>query len=129
MLFRATFHQWRMKSFMFYFRNIKKFLSGSCNVCTSCLLYTLKTLVLATHKFVFSGTQHFCHIWKTHTCVDSTQVLVLEKSTQVLCDTCSNTTKTSCRQREANARTHAPQAGVLSTELWLSRLMTTLLSY
>ena len=55
--------------------------------------FTLKTLVFPTHKFVFPRKQHLCHIWKTHVCVDLTQVLVLKMTTQVLCDTCSNTPK------------------------------------
>ena len=37
-----------------------------------------KLLMSPTDKFVFSRTQHFCHIWKTHVCVDLTQVPVLK---------------------------------------------------
>ena len=71
------------------------FFSGFTYVCkpTKKWFYTLITLVLPAHKFVFPRTQHFCHIWKTHVCVDLTQVVVLEMTTQVLCDTCSNTPK------------------------------------
>ena len=58
-------------------------------------IHTLKTLVLLTNKFVFSRIQCFCHIWTTHVCVDLTQVLMLEMTTQVLCGTCSSTPKIS----------------------------------
>ena len=74
---------------------------------------TLKTLVLATHMFVFSRTQHFCHIWKTHTCVDSAQVLVLEKSTQVLCDACSNTPKSFLPPTRGERSTSSTTGGCL----------------
>ena len=59
-------------------------------------------------KFVFSWTQHFCHIWKTRVCVDLTQILVL-KSLHKSCVTHVSTyQKASCRQRGANIRPNAP---------------------
>ena len=78
-----------------------------CNVRLTWLLVhhtlTLSTLAWPTHKCVFSRTQHSCYIWKTLVCVDLIHLLVLEIKTQVLCGTCSNTPKTTCRLRGANS--------------------------
>ena len=51
------------------------------------------------------------HIWKTHVCVDYNTSLVWHVFQR---------SKIRCRQRGANARPHAPQASVPSTELFTS---------
>ena len=90
--------------------------------------YTLKTLVLATRKFVFYITQSFSHIWKTYICDDLTQTLVLERTTQILCGTWSPYLKTFCLQQgTTNLRPHAPELGVLSTELWVTQFDDTII--
>ena len=95
-------------------------------------VYHSKTLLLVTQKFVSSRTQHFCHIWKILTCIDLTQVLVLKwhhKSCVTHTQTHLKTSYSNTPKRRASLWPLAPKAGVVFTELSLTRLTMTLLLY